>query len=72
VEKNRDEEIATRENTRPIIEKEMRELLSEYKQILLDGLDKLQKERESLNPELTRIFRMVLNDVRKLIKTEKS
>ena len=72
MEKNRDEEIATRENTRPIIEKEMRELLSEYKQILLDGLDKLQKERESLNPELTRIFRMVLNDVRKLIKTEKS
>lgn len=65
--KKQDEELATEDNVKPLIEKAFQTLLSGHKKILLEALDKLEKKKKSRDPEVMEIYRIALNDVRKII-----
>lgn len=62
-----DEELATKDNVKPLIEKGFRTLISKYKEMLLEALDKLEERYQSAEPETMPICRAILNDVRKII-----
>lgn len=68
MEKIGDKELATKENIGPIMKEAFLKLLSIYKRDLLEALDKLEKKQTS--PGNAEIYRIVLDDVRQIIKLE--
>ena len=70
--KERIKELATQNNIRPIVGEVFQKVLSGYKQILLEGIDKLKEKMILSSPSAMRIYRIALDDVRQLIKTEKN
>lgn len=66
MEKIGDKELATKENIGPIMKEAFGKLLSEYREGLLEALDKLEKKQ--ISPGNAEIYRIVLDDVRQIIK----
>lgn len=64
--KIRDEEPVTKDNIGPIMKEAFGKLISGYKQVLFEALDKLEKKQTS--PGMAEIYKVVLDDVRQIIK----
>ena len=63
---NQDEKLATKEDVEELIREFGNELLSNCRKALLEAMDRLEKMQ--ISPGNKEVYRIVLKDVRRLIK----